>query len=359
MASSAPFGATLAAVPQAEQVHIATLAQGSWGGHLRDRLMVPDTKLGWLPDAVRRGKQIIAERRPALLFSSSPPETAHLIANLLQRGSGLPWIADLRDGWLFEPPNAGVRQGRARQAIERRMEAATVARATALVTATEPIAADLRDRYPTHAAKVHSISNGFVESEFAGLKRQRQPDGAFRIVHTGSLSASRQGTAIAPFFEAVARVRAMRPAMPLTVRLIGNLSEAERRAAMAAGAEWVPPLPRRAAHQEQLDADALLLITAPGQRSVATLKLFEYIRAGVPILALATDNAAAAIVEQYGVGVTAAPDNPEAIARALMTLAERAGKPWPGFSAAQARFDRRTLTGELAALFERYLAAVP
>ncbi|MFZ1627414.1 MAG: glycosyl transferase, partial [Anaerolineae bacterium] len=103
----------------------------------------------------------------------------------------------------------------------------------------------------------------------------------------------------------------------------------------------------------QLDADGLLLITAPGQRSVATLKLFDYIGAGVPILALAADNAAAAIVTQYGLGLTVAPDDAAAIQRTLHELAARqqAGAVWPGFAAAQLRFERRQLTGQLAAVF--------
>ena len=122
---------------------------------------------------------------------------------------------------------------------------------------------------------------------------------------------------------------------------------------------FLPPVSNREAHQHQLDADALLLITAPGQRSVATLKLFDYIGAGVPILALAHDNAAADIVESYGLGVTAPPDDAGAIAHALANLMQRraGGVGWPGFDEAQARFERRALTGELAALFDRLLDA--
>jgi glycosyltransferase involved in cell wall biosynthesis len=117
-------------------------------------------------------------------------------------------------------------------------------------------------------------------------------------------------------------------------------------------------MPLRAAHQHQIDADALLLITAPGQRSVATLKLFDYIGAGVPILALAENNAAAEIVSRYGLGVTARPNDPAAILAALGDLASRrrAGETWPGFAAAQRDFEWRSLTGQLAALFDKVLS---
>lgn len=351
----------VAAVSQTEQYRVATIANQSFLGRMRDAIMIPDTKLGWMLPAVALGHRLIAARRPALIFSSSPPETAHLIANSLNRITGIPWVADLRDGWLYEPPNPAVRQPQIRRWLEGRLEHSMVRHASALVAATTPIAEDLQHRYHLEPRRVVVIHNGYERSEYIGLTRQRQSDGLFRLTYTGSFSSSRQGTSPVPFFAAVAEIVRMNPATPLRVHIIGEISEAEKKAAEALGlkdhVEFFPAVSRREAHQHQLDADALLLITASGQRSIATLKLFDYIGAGVPILALAKDNAAAEIVTTYGLGVTAPPDDPVAIAAALHDLMARqlAGAAWPGFAAAQARFERRALTGELAALFDRIL----
>jgi glycosyltransferase involved in cell wall biosynthesis len=272
-------------------------------------------------------------------------------------------VADLRDGWLFEPPNRETRANRLRRKLEGCMERAVIEQAAAVVTATGPIADDLAVRYPRAAGKVYAVTNGFDAAEFAGLARRRQPDGRFLIVYTGGLSASRQGVSPAGFFAALVNLVRRDPATPVRVQVVGDASSREAALAASLGiAEYIsfaPPVPVREAHQHQLDADALLLITAPGQRSVATLKLFDYIGAGQPILALAQDNAAAEIVEGYGLGVTAPPDDPAAIERALADLMAREanGATWPGFTNAQARFERRSLTGELAALFDRVLAA--
>jgi glycosyltransferase involved in cell wall biosynthesis len=351
-------------VGQADQYRVATVSGQSLLGRLRDLLMIPDTKLGWLLPAVRLGRRLIAQYRPALIFSSSPPETGHLIAGQLSRGSGLPWVADLRDGWLFEPPNPALRRPPLRRALEARLERQTVAGVRAVVAATWPIAADLRLRYPTATAAITTITNGYDRAEFAGLARRRAPDGFFRLVYTGSLSFSRQGTSADAFFAGVAGLLRDDPATPqsdslrLRVQVVGATSPAEQAAAQAHGladiVTFLPAVSRREAHQHQLDADALLLITAAGQRSVATLKLFDYIGAGVPILALAQDNAAAAIVEQYQLGLTVAPDDPAAITRALADLMrrQRASAVWPGFAAAQEQFERRRLTGQLATLFD-------
>lgn len=344
--------------PPEAQVQIATIANQSLPGRLRDQIMAPDTKLGWLLPAVRLGQDLIAQHRPDLLFSSSPPETAHLIARRLHRASGLPWVADLRDGWLFEPPNPAVRQASWRRWWEGRMERDVIEQASAVIAAAEPITADLLLRYPRAAGKVATLSNGYDEAEFTGLQRLRRHDGLFLLVYTGSLAASRSGTSADAFFHALHLHRQQHPTTHLRVRMVGNISTAEQAAVHTLGlgdlVEFLPPVSRRQAHQFQLDADGLLIITAPGQRSVATLKLFEYIRAGAPILALAHDNAAAAIIQQHGLGITVSPDDPAAIVAALGNLLQRCqdGEHWPGFADAQARYERRQLTAQLAGLFD-------
>ena len=350
-----------AGVAQEAQFRVATVGAQSLPGRMRDQLMVPDTKLGWLLPAMRLGSRLIAEARPALIFSTSPPETAHLAARQLAQRHRLPWVADLRDGWLYEPPNPAVRQAAWRRRVEQRLEASVLTLAQAITAATDPIAADLRTRYPAAAERIHTITNGFDAAEFEGLQRQRQPDGVFRLVYTGALASSRQGTSAEAFFAGLAQFVRAEPHVALRVVVIGQVSPAEQAAAASHGladvVSFKAAVSRREAHQAQLDADGLLLITAPGQRSVATLKLFDYIGAGVPILALAADNAAAAIVAQYDLGVTVAPDDPTAIQHSLHEFIARqnTGAAWPGFAAAQQQFERRHLTGRLAALFHSVL----
>ena len=347
---------------QEQQFRIATLESSSILGRLRDRIMIPDTKLGWLLPAIQVGRRAIAEQQPILILSSSPPETPHLIAAQLACLSGLPWVADFRDGWLFEPPNPAMRQAWLRRWLEGRLERSIVLQATALTTAQAPLADDFRARYPRASAEVRTVTNGYDAAEFAGLNRQRKPDGTFLLVHTGALSGSRQGTSPSGFFRALSDVARQDPATPLRVRMVGDTNPRERAEALSLGlgeyVTFIPPVSNREAHQHQLDADALLLITARRQRSIAPLKLYDYIGAGVPILALAQDNVAAGFVHSYGLGITAPPDDPLAIASALSELMQlqREGTTWPGFATARLRFERRALTGELASLFDRILS---
>jgi glycosyltransferase involved in cell wall biosynthesis len=352
-----------AGVAAEEQVRIATVSGGSLLGRLRDRWMIPDTKIGWLLPAVRLGRRLIGERRPHLIFSSSPPETTHLIAGRLARAGRVPWVADLRDGWLFEPPVPGLRSGRLRRAVESAMEGAMAGSAAAVVAVTDPITEDLRARYAPRLRRTATISNGYDAADFAALSPQRAADGLFRLTYTGAFSGSSQGRSAAALFAAAGQILRADPQTRLRLEIVGPTSELERGLAETHGVasivSFVAPVPRRRAYQHQLDADALLLVTAPGVRSVATSKLYDYIGAGRPILALAQDNAAAETVQGFGLGVTVPPDDPAAIAAALVELMRRhaAGSAWPGFEQARGHFERRALAGALADLFDEVMEA--
>jgi glycosyltransferase involved in cell wall biosynthesis len=107
----------------------------------------------------------------------------------------------------------------------------------------------------------------------------------------------------------------------LQLHFVGKLSAAEQAVlAPLAGAGIVRlwgHQPRARALGFQQRADVLLLVTVPDQASIVTGKLFEYLAARKPILALTRGTEAARIVRESNAGVVVAPDDQEAIARAL------------------------------------------
>ncbi len=62
-----------------------------------------DTFVGWLPFAVRRGLEILKEGNIDLIFSTSLPNTCHLVAFILKKKFRIPWVADFRDPWTQNP----------------------------------------------------------------------------------------------------------------------------------------------------------------------------------------------------------------------------------------------------------------
>ncbi len=290
-----------------------------------DWLIIPDLFIGWLPAAVLLGLRVIKKEQVDVLLSSSPGETAHLVAGCLARMTGKPWVADFRDGWVFESLKPAVRRDTWRRRLEQRLERWSVAGASRVTAVTEPITEYFRSSYPAFPAKFSTITNGYDSADWQGVVPVPH-NGRFRLVHTGSFSLSRPTQDPRPFLRALHLVA---PPMRkrLEVLLVGSLSATERASLVAMGlddvVQIVGPVSRPQSLAYQLSAD-LLLLFAGKDRSVATSKLYEYLYAGRPILALcAPDTAAAAIVQDSCTGEIVSPDDPQAIAATLARLFDR------------------------------------
>jgi glycosyltransferase involved in cell wall biosynthesis len=285
-----------------------------------EAVMVPDVAVAtWAPFALRATRKLVRARQFDCLITSSPPQSAHLVGLALRRHVGA-WIAELRDGWTFDPPRPPwglVAQDR----LDRSLEARVVRNASALVAATEPIAADLRARFD---ARVEVITNGFDPEEApppAEDGDELLDSGRYSVVHTGRLSVS--GRDPRPLFEAL---RALGDSSVELV-LAGPVSTLEQEllsdAQIARVARSVGVLDQHRVRRLQRAADALLVVAkGVSSASVATGKLFEYLAAGPPILVLGERTEAARIVAETGAGLATSATDPEAIAAALRRLAE-------------------------------------
>ncbi len=282
----------------------------------------PDSHLvSWAPTALAQLLRLQRRGPIDCLITSGPPDSAHLVALALGRRRP-PWLADFRDGWRFEPlrgPWPTPAQDRADAWMERRVARS----ADVVVGATAPIAEDFAARL---GAEARWVSNGFEPSTAGAAAAPAHEPGWLTLVHTGTLSGPR-GRDPRPLLAALHAFNAAQPADGPRVRLVlaGRPSVEDERliaaTAVASAVRHVGLLDRDAALALQRAADALLLLTG-SQRSEATGKLFEYLAAGRPIIALARGNEAERIVRETGTGLTVADDDPAAIGAALRALAD-------------------------------------
>jgi glycosyltransferase involved in cell wall biosynthesis len=327
---------------------------------LLTRVLVPDAHVvSWLPGALSAVRRLLRRERVDALVTSGPPNSAHLVGLALGRERPA-WLADFRDGWRFEPL-APPWPTRAQRTLDARLEAAVARRADAVLGATRPIAEDFAARL---GARASWVPNGWDPGMAAGAGPGRSPvarDGAAALaVHTGTLSGPR-GRDPRPLLRALRRVNDERVASSRGVRLVlaGRPTvEDERLLSEAALGDdvlrHVGLLSRRDAVALQREADALVLLTGT-HRSEATGKLFEYLHAGRPILALARDNEAQHIVEQTRTGLTVDPTDEAAIVAGLRRVADGT----LGELYAPRELERFTYPGpaeEVAALVEEALA---
>jgi hypothetical protein len=116
-----------------------------------------------------------------------------------------------------------------------------------------------------------------------------------------------------------------------------------------------PNLPYRAALAEMIAADGLLVLQAANCNSQVPAKLYEYLRARRPILAL-TDPAGdtAAVLRNAGIDTIARLDSQEEIARLLVRFLEllRQQRAPVAGEATIAAASRRSRTAELARVLD-------
>ncbi len=319
---------------------------------------VPDEFIGWLPFALREGTRIVAREGIEAVISTSPPHTAHLVGRAIARRAGLPWIADFRDGWTRDP---GFRHGHGlRGWVEGSLERSVVASASRIVAVTEGSRrAFLTDHPFLEPSRIDLITNGFDPDDYAAgmLPASLEPEeGRFRVVYTGGFFAHQSPRA---FCEALGKLESagvrLEAIFAGTEQAVVH-AEAER-AGVSGVVRTVGYLASRDACALQHSADALLLLLAdrPGSEDVYPGKIFQYLGAGRPILAMVPEGAAADLVRKTGGGIVVGPSDASSAARALieMVRAKEAGQRIPGASPELLTcFTRREIARRFATLLE-------
>lgn len=298
---------------------------------LLTKVIVPDSYVvSWLPwalaELVRRSRVTPVD----CLVTTGPPSSTHLLGFVpgWRRPRAGVWLADFRDGWRFEPPAEAIWPTRLQDGADALLEARVARHADLAIGVTRPIAQDLADRLGARAAW---IPNGWDPDLDAEVRATEPPAGATRsgwatLAHTGTLSGP-WGRDPRPLLRAIARVNAERSSPPLRLVLAGRRTSEDERMLRDSGlgdaVVHLGLVERRQALALQRSADALVLITSDN-RSEATGKLFEYLAAGTPIVALARGNEAARIITETGTGIAVARDDDDAIAAALRRVASGA-----------------------------------
>ncbi len=295
---------------------------------------LPDRWVSWLAGAVPRGLRMIRQERPAVIWSTYPIATAHLIGWMLHRLTKVPWITDFRDPMVeyndrknyFAPRNPSVRWARLR------IEQLCARNAAYAVFCTAGARRIFVDRYPDFPAeRALVIPNGFDEAAFAGLDTAthgdtRAPDTPLTLLHSGVLypGPDRDPTA---FLTAVRRLVDDSPEWEDRLRIrfrasgyVSTYSALIAQLGLQDIVELAPSVPYRTALAEMTTVDGLLIFQGYTSNPAIPAKLYEYLRAQRPILAL-VDAAGdtAALLHRLQVGTVLPIEDSSAIREGLET----------------------------------------
>jgi len=315
------------------------------------RLLLPDASVTWNLTAIPAAIRIVRREGIDAVITTSPPGSVHFVGAAVQKATGARWLADLRDPLVANPHRrSDTAATRARQATVAQVAKLVARRADAVTCVSDTIAEEVRGLEPRGI--VRTISNGCDFDDFAGL--EYHPGARFRITHAGSFFGKRDPK---PFLQAFRDAD-----IDGVARFVGDFRNSDREWAEALGLgdrlELIDYLPRVESLRLQRDSEALLLLVpdAGGRgKGVLSGKVYEYLAAGRPILAVVPpDGAAAELIRETGAGLVVAPDDVDGIRTALEELHARfsnGGLPAVELSERDRnRLSRRARVGEVADL---------
>ncbi len=324
-------------------------------------LALPDRWVSWLLGAIPAGLKMIRTQRPQVLWSTYPMPTAHLVGLLLHRLTGLPWVADCRDSMWDETFPADPRKRRVHDWIEQR----TVHAARRVVFTTPGTLRMYARRYPELPGERWAwIANGYDEADFQGLPRPPHPGplpGRVLLLHSGLVDPVDRDPR--PLLAALSRLKRSGEIAPQGLKVLFRASGLEKELRSWSRAleiddivEVASPLPYHEALAEMGEATALLLLQGACCNHQIPAKLYEYLRAGRPIIGLTDAGGdSAALLRELAADTILPLDDEARIAAALPGVLARlqsGGLPVAADEAV-ALHTRQSRTVELAQLLDR------
>jgi glycosyltransferase involved in cell wall biosynthesis len=324
---------------------------------ISDLIFIPDNKIGWRRKALKAASEILKKEKFDVIFATAPPATDFLVGMELKRRFGVPLVIDYRDSWLKYPfkffPTPLHRY------FHQRLERSVLRTSDMVVTTSRRTKEEIlqRHKFLTHN-DIRIIPHGFDPEDIRFPSEDVLPHiEKMRITYAGMFYAN-----ITPvyFLQAMAKVYKEHPNIrgrieacfvglfrPEYINLINSLG-------LQNSVNLLGYLEHRESVKYLLASDVLWVmmqddLTTPG-------KIFEYIGAQKKILACIPKGYIASLIEEAG-GVRVDPTNVDKIAEAIVLLYQqfernqlRGARP-----EVADKYNRITLTGELAKIFTRYL----
>lgn len=321
---------------------------------ITDLTSIPDKDVNWLPHAVKHALALHRREKFDLIYSTAPPFTDHLVAQLVKQRTGLPWVADFRDPWARAPWKAEILGSSLRGKAATKLERRFVRRADRLVLNTDWIHREFTEYYGAQfARKFAVITNGFDPQDFADPLMPATRSNKMIITHTGALYRKRNPE---QFFAACERLLARGKISPqeLELRFVGGIAPElyhtfERNEALRQTIQVIPQVSHREALGFQMQSDVLFILQ-PGTSVSVPGKIFEYIGMRKRILALTPAGATADVVRENALGPVVDPEDLAGIEAALSQLVDEyrnGGIQPPSVNGAFKKYDGVELTRQL------------
>jgi len=275
------------------------------------------------PAAIREARRLVERHSARAIAVCADPFSAFFVGMSVAARTDLPLVLDLRDPWSLHPGRAAMRPAPTR-AVVRAVERRAFERAAKVVLNTEDCLAAYRDAYRgiVPEERFTFIRNAFDPSVFAdGAAPPR--DASFVVLHFGFFRRFVPSLPLLEGFERFVRAEKLSPA-DARLRCVGGLrpeDEADaRRLGIAEFVEAVAPVPYRRTQSTLAAADVLAVVVDPRSRLCVPAKIYDYLAAERPILAISDVDEVGRILAETGAGRSFPRGDTAAVAAALADM---------------------------------------
>ncbi|MBZ9630320.1 glycosyl transferase family 1 [Salegentibacter sp. LM13S] len=253
---------------------------------IRGNLFIPDARKFWIKPSVKFLKKYLEEEDIKKIVTTGPPHSLHLIGLKLKQELDLKWIADFRDPWTQIGYHKKLKLTKNSKQKHENLEWEVLNSADQIITTSFTTKNEFSEKT---IKPINVITNGFDGIENSG--ENIELDDKFSISHIGSLLSERNPKnlwlAIAELVKENSNF-----SEDLELKLAGTVSEEVIKSIKLVGLGEKLQLPGYVSHTQaialQQKSRLLLLIEIDSEetRGIIPGKLFEYLSAKRPILAI-------------------------------------------------------------------------
>ncbi len=282
----------------------------------------PDIVMGWITPAVKSVVKFCERERADVIWATAGPVSSFRVAERASRRTGIPYVLDFRDAWTITYNEFEERRPRWATLRDWRNMFRFLKGAQAAIFRSHAEAECYYRAYrgALEPAKIHILPNGFegnVESFTPSNERKCE------FLYTGTLGDYRYDTLL----QAIRFLKTFYPveAAQTHFHFVGEGTEVIERQADALSLKDIitteGAISQTAVNELSKKAHALLLLGRPpamkGYELFAAAKLFGYLKAGKPIVAVLPPDEAKHILRRVGTSTVADVDSPKEIVAVL------------------------------------------
>ena len=256
---------------------------------IRGNFFTPDAKVLWVKPSVEFLTDYLTENPVDVIISTGPPHSMHLIAQQLKKSFDIPWMADFRDPWTDLYYNKDFYQLGFAKRKNKRLEEKVLKTADVVVT----VGNELKKYFDRFNSNVEVITNGFDDEVDNHEKIELSQK--FSLSYIGLLPKSSLPTNL---LMAIQRLIDENSDFKNDIELnfIGDIHESVsaliHELQLSNYTNFFGYVPHKEAIKYQKSAQVLLVLipNVDGNKGIITGKVFEYMAANRPILALGPIN---------------------------------------------------------------------